>query len=101
MSGPAKDQGASGLWRRNLLVWAALLALLAITCAAAYLPLGAFNTPIGLAVAAVKAALVGLLFMNLRGSGSLMRLAATAGFFWLIILFALTLSDFLMRAGPG
>jgi cytochrome c oxidase subunit 4 len=50
---------------------------------------------------AVKAALVGLLFMNLRGSGSLMRLAATAGFFWLTILFALTLSDFLMRAGPG
>jgi cytochrome c oxidase subunit IV len=67
---------------------------------AAYLPLGPFNVVIGLGIAAVKAALVGLLFMNLKRSGPLMRLVAAAGFFWLVILFALTLSDVLTRMSP-
>ncbi len=85
------------LWRRNLRVWAALLVLLVLTCFAAYIPLGSFNVTAALLIAAAKASLVGLLFMNLRRSPALMRLAAAAGFFWLVVLFALTLSDFLTR----
>lgn len=96
-----RADAAAGLWGRNLLIWAALLALLAATCAMAYVPLGALNAPIGLAIAAVKAGLVGALFMSLLHSSSLIRLAAAAGFFWLLILFALSLSDFLMRPGGG
>lgn len=94
----AAEQTRASLWRRNLPIWAALMILLALTCGAAYLPLGPFGIALGLAIAAVKAGLVGLLFMNLRRSGSLIRLAAAAGFFWLVILFALTLSDVLTRS---
>ena len=39
--------------------------------------------------------------MGLRRSGPLMRLAAAAGLFWLVILFALTLSDVLTRLSNG
>jgi cytochrome c oxidase subunit 4 len=89
------------LWRRNLPIWAALVVLLGLTCGAAYLPLGPFNVAVGLAIAAAKAAIVALLFMNLRRSSALVRLAAAAGFFWLVVLFALTLSDFVTRFSEG
>ncbi len=82
-------------------LWAALLVPLALTFRLAYAPLGAFNVVSALGIAAIKAALVGFLFMNLKRSGALMRLAATAGFCWLIILFALTLSDVLTRLLNG
>ena len=88
---------AGRIWRKNLLVWAALLALLAATFVLAHIPLGAFNTPMGLAISAMKAALVLLLFMGLWRSRAIMALAAGAGLFWLGILFALTLSDVLTR----
>jgi cytochrome c oxidase subunit 4 len=55
-------------------VWLGLLALLALTVFAAYLPLGTFNTVVALAIAATKAALVAAIFMELRERNSL-RLA--------------------------
>ena len=97
-TGAGHDQ-VIGLWRRNLLIWAALLVLLGMTCIAAYIPLGTLNVVVGLSIAAIKASLVALLFMNLKRSDALIRLAAAAGFFWLIVLFSLTLSDFLTRYG--
>lgn len=97
MSGAAEKAGASPLWRRNLLIWAALLVLLGLTFGLAYVPLGAFNVVAALGIAAVKAGLVALLFMGLNQSGDLIRLCAAAGLFWLVILFTLTLSDFLTR----
>jgi cytochrome c oxidase subunit 4 len=84
----------------NLLVWAALLALLALTVGSAYVPMGAFNTVTNLGIAAAKAGLVAVFFMGLRRPDPLLRLAAAAAFFWLLIMFALTLSDFLTRS-PG
>lgn len=89
--------GVSSLWRRNLPIWAALMALLTFSAVAAYWPLGVLTTVIGIAVALVKAGLVAVLFMQLRRSQSLTRLAAACGLFWLAILFVLTLSDTLSR----
>ena len=99
MSTSAEHDQVIGLWRRNLPIWAALLVLLGVTCVAAYIPLGTLNVVVGLSIAAIKASLVAFLFMNLKRSDALIRLAAAAGFFWLIVLFALTLSDFLTRYG--
>lgn len=75
----------------------ALLLLLAATVACAYVDLGAFNTPVAMAIALAKAALIVAVFMRMRESSGLMRLALFAGVFWLGILFALGLSDFLTR----
>lgn len=74
---------------------AALFMLLALTIAAAYLNLGAFNPVVALGIAAAKACLILLFFMNVRRDNQLIWLAAGAGFFWLAIMFALTMSDFL------
>lgn len=93
----AKPPSAWSLWRRNGVVWIALMALLLTSFGAAYLPLGAFNTVLGLVIALIKAGLVAVLFMELRHSGALMRLAGGAGLLFVFVMFALTLSDFLTR----
>ena len=92
---------AYAIWRRNILVWLALLALLFLTLGAAYIPLGVGNVAVGLAIALVKASLVVLLFMELRHAKPLVKLAAAAGVFWLIFLFALTFSDVYARLNNG
>ena len=84
----------------DLGVWAALMALLTVSLVCAYLPLGWLNTPIGLAIAGIKAGLVGGMFMGLGRARPLLRLAAAAGFFWVTVLFGLTLSDLLTRGWP-
>jgi len=85
------------LWIGPGAVWVALLLLLAATVGVAYLPLGIFNTIISLIIAAVKVTLVMVFFMELQSSSALIRLAALAGMFWLILLFSLTAGDYLTR----
>lgn len=75
----------------------ALLGLLALTIGAAYIDLGPLNTAVALAISAAKGALILLFFMDLRRAPGLLRLAAGVGFFWLGILLAHTLSDYLTR----
>ena len=83
----------------SILLWAllALLALLGLTVALAYQRLGAFNTPIALAIATTKALLVAAIFMELRERRSLVIAFAGAGFFWFAILMWLAATDFITR----
>tara|TARA_Y100000588_G_scaffold285683_1_gene303438 strand:- start:266 stop:544 length:279 start_codon:yes stop_codon:yes gene_type:complete len=69
-----------------------------ITVAAAYVELGWLNTPVALAIAISKASLVVLFFMHVRYNSPLMWVFAAAGFFWIIILFVLTLQDYMSRS---
>jgi cytochrome c oxidase subunit 4 len=78
-------------------VYAALLALLALTVGAAYIDLGRFNFFISLAIAVAKALLIALIFMHVRYSEKLVWVFAAAGFFWLAILIALSLNDYFTR----
>jgi cytochrome c oxidase subunit 4 len=78
-----------------LWVWIALLLLLGISTASAYISLGKFNLIISLTISAIKTALVAAIFMRLNGSHNLFRTAACLGLLMLIILFALSGSDFL------
>jgi cytochrome c oxidase subunit 4 len=87
------------LLRRNALIWAALLALLFTSLAAAYVPMGPWTSAAGIMIALVKAALVLLLFMELASSKALIRLAAIAGLVFIAALFSLTLADVLSRHG--
>ena len=50
-----------------------------------------------LAIAVVKASLVVLFFMHLKYAPRLTKVAVVAGLYWLMILLALTLSDYLTR----
>jgi cytochrome c oxidase subunit 4 len=89
------------VWRPSLglvACWVGLLCLLALTVTLAYQPLGIFNLLGALAIATVKAGLVGAIFMELSRSAGLVRVFAGAGFFWLMILLWLGLMDFITRA---
>lgn len=76
----------------------ALLVLFIITVAAAYVDLGRFNILVALTIAIIKGTLVVLYFMHVRYSSHVTWVFAIGGFLWLIILFALTLSDYWTRS---
>ena len=86
------------VWRAPLLVWGALVALLFLSVGAAYAPLGPFKTSTSLAIAGIKAVLIGLVFMRLNRSSNLVRLAALAGLVWASFLFLLAGADYLARS---
>src|SRR5918912_4587178 len=68
-----------------------------LTWQVAVFDLGALNTIVALAIAVFKATLVVLFFMHVRYSTRLTWAVVLGGLFWLGILLALTLSDYLTR----
>lgn len=79
------------------LVFLALMVGTALTVAAAFVDMGALNNVVMLAIAITKATLVVLFFMHVRWSTRLTWVVAASGFFWLLILFGLTMQDYLTR----
>lgn len=78
-------------------IFAALMAFTAITVGVARLNLGAFNFPVAIAIAVTKATLVILFFMHVKYSSRLTKLIVGTGIFFLLVLFTLTLTDYLSR----
>ena len=78
-------------------VFGTLLALTGMTVAVAYMDLGALNTVAAIAIACFKALIVVLYFMHVKYSTRLVKLTVIAGLYWMGILLALTLSDYLTR----
>lgn len=60
--------------------------------------LGVFNAVVALTIAVIKAVLVILFFMHIRYSSKLVKLTICSGFFTLIVLLSLTLTDYISRA---
>jgi cytochrome c oxidase subunit 4 len=56
------------------------------------------NTLVALAIAFTKMTFVVLYFMHVRWQSRLIWLTAVAGFFWLAIMFAYTMQDYLTRS---
>ena len=79
------------------LVWAALLALLALTVSASFAPLGPLKPAIALSIAAAKAGLILWVFMHLREQGWLARLIAVAAVAWIALLAIMTQTDLATR----
>ena len=97
---PAPADAPKMIWRRSLAAWVTLMLLLALTFGLAFVPFGWLNMPIAMAIAATKALLVALVFMELRLARSFVVLGASAGVVWLLVMFTLTFSDFLWRHAP-
>ena len=68
-----------------------------LTYFAATWEMGIFNPIIALAIACTKAILVILFFMHVRYSDKLTMITVACGFFWLLILITLSLTDYLSR----
>lgn len=83
--------------RIYFVIFASLMALTAITVAAAYVDLGPLNTVVALVIAVSKATLVILYFMHVRYSPSLTKLVVAGSFLWLLFLLVITMTDYLTR----
>lgn len=79
------------------IIFALLLLFTYITYRVSFIDLGRLNTIVALAIAVFKALLVVLYFMHVRYSSRLTWVVVMGGFFWLGILIALTMSDYLTR----
>ena len=85
-------------------IFGSLMVLTTITVVVAFINLGLLNFPVALGIAIIKATLVILFFMHVKYSSQLTKLICGGAFVFLIILFGLTLSDYLSRGwftSPG
>jgi cytochrome c oxidase subunit 4 len=86
------------------LLYVVILAILVVgtflTWGIAFQNLGPWNPVVALTIACTKAVLVILFFMHVRYSSKLTMITVAAGFFWLLILITLSLSDYISRDWP-
>jgi cytochrome c oxidase subunit IV len=78
-------------------IFAALMIGTGLTILVAFFDLGFLNNVVMLAIACTKATLVVLYFMHVRWSSRLTWVVAGSGFFFLLILFTITMSDYMSR----
>jgi cytochrome c oxidase subunit 4 len=78
-------------------IWLALVVGTILTYLVALVDLGVLNNVVMLLIACTKASLVILFFMHVRWSSRLTWVVAASGFFWLLIMFVLTMQDYLTR----
>ena len=78
-------------------IFAWLMILLIVTLGAAMVDLGPLNLPLAMVIAVAKAALVMAVFMHLKWNSVVVRMFALCAFFWLIIMFWLTMNDYATR----
>ena len=92
------DHSKSSPLKTYFSVWAALLVGTFLTYKAAYVELGRFNAAVALIIATIKALLVALFFMHLKGAGErLLKLVVIATVFFLFILLVLSMADYSTR----
>lgn len=75
-----------------------LLVLTGVNIGIGFVDLGGLNGAVSLGIAAVEAVIMVLVFMQLRWSPAMTRVASVAALFWLAILMTGVLDDVLTRA---
>ena len=78
-------------------VFAILMVGTAVTVLVAFYDLGPLNNVMMLTIAIVKAMFVILYFMHVRWSSRLTWVVVASGFFWLLIMFSFTMTDYMSR----
>jgi cytochrome c oxidase subunit IV len=79
-------------------IWITLLCLTVITAGVSFIDLGPLNTVVALVIATFKALLVVLFFMHVKyASERVTKIVVVAAVFWLFILLALSMADYVTR----
>ena len=78
-------------------IWAVLMVLTGVTVFASFVELGDLNIVVALVIATIKATLVVLFFMHLYYSSKLTKVTVVAAVFFLFLLLALSMTDYLTR----
>lgn len=82
-----------------VVAWIVMLVLWGVSLWTAFLGLGLWAPIIQFGIAAIQVTTVFILFMRLKGPASLKSLFAVSGFFWLLFLYGLTMTDYSNRKG--
>ena len=82
-------------------IFGTLMVMTAVTVGVAFINLGVLNFPVAISIAIFKATLVILFFMGVKYNTPLTKVVAASGFLWLIILFGITMGDYLTRTWIG
>lgn len=82
-----------------VVAWLILLLLGGISFWIAFLRLGLWVPAIQFGIAAIQTAILFILFMRLKGAPSLKWVFAVSGFFWLLFLYGLSMTDYSNRQG--
>ena len=78
-------------------VWATLLVFTVVTTLVSFIELGPWNIVIAMLIAFTKATLVVLIFMHVKWGSPLTKLFVVGALGWLVLLLAITLSDYISR----
>jgi cytochrome c oxidase subunit IV len=82
-----------------VVAWAVLLLLAGLSLWTAFLEMGMWSPIVQYGIAALQTAILFVLFMRLKGSPSLKWVFAVSGFYWLLFLFGLSMTDYTNRRG--
>jgi len=78
-------------------IFGTLMVLTGLTVGASMVNLGSLNFPVAISIAIIKATLVILFFMHVKYSSRLTKMIVGVSFFFLAIMFGLTLTDYMSR----
>ena len=79
-------------------IWATLMFLTALTVFVSFIELHDWNIVLALVIATIKGTLVVLFFMHLYYSSKLTKVTVIAAIFFLFLLLALSMTDYLTRS---
>jgi len=82
-----------------VIAWIVILLLAGISAWTAFLGMGIWAPVVQFGIAAIQTALLFILFMRLKGPPSLKWVFAVSGFFWLLFLYGLSMTDYSNRQG--
>jgi cytochrome c oxidase subunit 4 len=101
MNAATPDGTAEGVSTRRLfLTWLALMLLAGLSLSLRFARLGTFGMPVAIAIAAAKALLVVLVFMEFAHEKATVRWAFLAGLVMVALLMSLMIADVMTRAVP-
>jgi cytochrome c oxidase subunit 4 len=87
--------------KKYLAVFGALLLIVVATTLVGRFDLGAFNLPIAILFATVKAALIIAFFMQAKFEATLIKVIIAGGIVWLLIFLSNTIGDYMTRGWLG
>ena len=82
-----------------VIAWLVLVLLTGVSLWTAFLGLGINAPVVQFGIAATQASIIFVLFMRLKGPPSLKWIFAGSGFFWLLFLYGLSMTDYATRHG--
>jgi cytochrome c oxidase subunit 4 len=96
--GPEIDARRAGAFP-FVVAWIVILLTAGISAWTAFLGLGVWAPVIQFGIALFQTSLLFVLFMRLKGAPSLKWVCAVSGFFWLLFLYGLSMTDYANRQG--